>query len=404
MSGNWLPYNKISPNSTNLKTLILNDAFVPPSRMELEAMFTNYCSLCLDKYEQRHMDYFGLNLQIDGSLPALLELHLDNNKITSLSGFENTPNLTHLYLGHNEIPYDFFNQFMPESLTHLHLESNSIKRLLNFTLIMQLEELVLDDNKFERLCSGVKCETKKRKTYDYELESQLDLTGAIKLRKLSIGDNTIRYIDQEAFIDLESLQILNLSGNVLKDLPIDVFGNLTNLQSLALSRNLLKELPDIDDMDNLETLLLDGNQIELINSEAFSNLPKLKTLNIANNGLIKIAGGAFDALTSLNELDLSGNKLIMLPSNWITGISLNRLHLDRNLFTEIESMSLANVTTIEYLSIAGNPLVTLSTRALMELPEMAVINIRRSGSVNATGGEDCSCQNMICPEMKFKVS
>ncbi|XP_063991889.1 chaoptin-like [Diachasmimorpha longicaudata] len=367
LARNLLPYTKLTQTFPKLKTLILDAAITGLSQKDVQQSFTNDYSPCPLELP---LSDAGLHLELSANLPELEQLHLRNNGIISIAGLQNSPNLTHLYLGTNRISRELIEAFKHPTLKHLHLENNSIESF-NSPVMHQLKVLVLDHNNIYRLCSG-DCSPKHVAS---KYEPMVNLSGAGRLQSLSVANNVLMDIDEDAFVSLKSLHFLNLSGNFLETIGSGLFTNLTKLKSLALSDNGLTEIPDVNDLKKLEVLLLNGNHVKVISKTSFTNLPKLKTLSFANNDLSQIDAGSFDALTSLNELDLSGNKLLTLPENWISGILPQRLHLNNNLFTEIENMSLNNESCTEYLSIAGNPMVKLATKELLKLSRTLVINI-----------------------------
>jgi len=87
------------------------------------------------------------------SLPALRHLSLQNNRLETWEAvfFQNLAGLTHLYLGHNNLPDlpDEFSQLT--SLVEVDLVRNAITRIKPLPDLRKLEELWMNDNKIDDL-------------------------------------------------------------------------------------------------------------------------------------------------------------------------------------------------------------------------------------------------------------
>ncbi|MBM3191361.1 MAG: leucine-rich repeat domain-containing protein [Chlamydiae bacterium] len=131
------------------------------------------------------------------------------------------------------------------NLTHLYLEHNRIETFTPgvFTELQALSRLHLHYNKIQTLPS--------------------DIFTLPKLRRLSLGNNQIETISQEAFAGLQTLAGLGLDNNRLKRLPPGVFTGLTKLHTLNLNCNPLEALPPelFKDLTRLETISLRGTTL-----------------------------------------------------------------------------------------------------------------------------------------------
>ena len=100
--------------------------------------------------------WLGKNKIADMSLPplpALRHLSLQNNRLESWNAtfFQNLAGLTHLYLGHNNLP-DLPEEFtLLINLVEVDLVRNAITKIKPMPELQKLEELWLNDNKIEDL-------------------------------------------------------------------------------------------------------------------------------------------------------------------------------------------------------------------------------------------------------------
>jgi Leucine-rich repeat (LRR) protein len=149
----------------------------------------------------------------------------------------------------------------------------------------------------------------------------------VNLHKLDLSYNCIKGIP-DTIVDLKNLCYLNLSNNFLKELP-DALCNLPNLELLDVDENLLKYMPNLpsnliyfsaagnglfdvpqnfDELIHLEQVYLTNNK--LVSLPSLHALKKLTVLNLCNNSLFELPVLA----PALNELDVSNNQLKALPS------------------------------------------------------------------------------------------
>ncbi|KAI3512683.1 hypothetical protein L1887_20001 [Cichorium endivia] len=140
-----------------------------------------------------------------------------------------------------------------------------------------------------------------------------------ELRSLNLSndflDKEIIKTGLERLSSLKKLEVLDLSLN--DDIDNDILPSLTTLTSLKIldlsytSLNGNFRISDFSALENLEMLDLTGcdfnGAFEIEGSERVSLLKKLKTLNLANNGFNESVITSLNTLSSLTNLDLSGN-------------------------------------------------------------------------------------------------
>lgn len=226
-----------------------------------------------------------------------------------------------------------------------------------------------------------------------------------KLKVLDLEGNSISSISKETFRNLTQLKRLNLQNNKIKILPEKVFQPLENLQFLDLSlngiTNFTKDLLDVN--RNLQTLLLKGNPLievdfpdfnfQLIDLSHCLQLKELKlfskvdTLILENSAVesltsserinqIKAKNGKLKDLQlkhkdSLIELDLQGSRLGLTAKNlseyFCNMWSLERVDLSNNSLEALPQQF--NILTGEVCLMPSLKFLNLSGNLLASFPK-----------------------------------
>lgn len=133
----------------------------------------------------------------------------------------------------------------PEKVYHLNLASKNLYTLpIEFRKYYNLKTLSLRDNKITKIPKVV---------YLFS-----NLVG------LNLNENKITEIDTQLTI-LNNLTDLSLNNNNIKEIPVEVL-NFKNLKYLVLKGNNVRFLRGFKDLKNLETLVIDNNPVEEIDS------------------------------------------------------------------------------------------------------------------------------------------
>lgn len=172
-------------------------------------------------------------------------------------------------------------------------------------------------------------------------------------KNLYVFQNNINTLQQQDFVELSELGMLDLSQNALSEIPDRVFSSLSSLLNLDLS----------------------SNRITQISKDSFTGLVNLERLYLYSNLIQSIHPAAFEGLENLLELKLQGNKIRVLPA-----LRLPRLlHLDLS-YNSIPPLGPEDLQTphLESLKIAGLKLTSLDEELLRSLANLHVLDVSQN--------------------------
>lgn len=298
-----------------------NEIFSIPQKNENKIRFPNLETL---SWKYIKYDIFSSPL-----FPMIKNIYLSDSNLIYVVN-----NITHVF------PY----------LKNIHLENNMIEELIADDF-RNVESLYLDKNPLRNLWFNAEYTNLKILSLSNSLD-RIDITeiNIPSLKTLDLSQNQIAFIHQQMFKNIPFLENLILSKNELLKFP-NLF-HLNNLKRLSLAYNLINEIENINHLNSLKILNLQGNQI--------NNIDKM----------------AFLKLTELEFLDLSKNKLQLLPLGWHDNLSkLKYLNLESNFFANIQDMKLNTLINLRQLYIKNNYIVSIDLNTLQILPQKCTIYV-----------------------------
>ncbi|CAH1246653.1 IGFALS [Branchiostoma lanceolatum] len=256
------------------------------------------------------------------SLSPLTELSLQNNRLASFDVV--LPNtLTKL-----QLQYNLLNTFpnLPSGLTHLDISSNPIDFLKDkqFAKLGTLRTLCLSNIRYFR----------KKGTIDAAILEGLTQLDTLKLASnnltqvpssalqhfpqmsetLDLSYNQITSLHPGDFTNLSNLYILVLKGNNITSISSDALKPLKHLFSIDLSHNPIVYLgPDVFkwQSESMYEVMLKGTKLRLIDGDAFNSSTGVKSLWFENNDMHYLPWNVFNPLTYYGDpqeaLDLESN-------------------------------------------------------------------------------------------------
>lgn len=229
--------------------------------------------------------------------------------------------------------------------------------------------------------------------------STMPLNLPASTHNLYVFQNGINYLQEQDFLGLADLELLDLSQNELSEIPNGVFGSLKSLRNLDLSSNKITRISkdSFSGLVNLERLYIHNNLIQSIHPASFKGLvhllelklqrnqisllpalhlpklllldlsfntipapgpadlqtPHLESLKLAGLGLTTLDEGLLRSLGNLHDLDVSHNQLVGMPPALIAAKGLTRLNLAANPLGPLRREDFKNLVGLQELDLSG---------------------------------------------------
>lgn len=127
---------------------------------------------------------------------------------------------------------------------------------------------------------------------------------------------------------------------------------------------------------SLDSIDLSGNRLTSLADDAFVGLPDLRHLNLKENAFTDYPLAAIANLESLQSLDLSHNKLATLPDGAFVGLEGVRvLLLNGNEITNLAAGTFSDSPVLEYLDLSGNRLTSLEPAVFAGLTSLTYLHL-----------------------------
>ncbi|KAK3100348.1 hypothetical protein FSP39_018535 [Pinctada imbricata] len=262
------------------------------------------------------------------------------NNIQSMA-FEGLPSLEVLDLTYNyleEIPSAILRL---SNLKSLFVGGNSIFTIKNNSFVgMILEKLVLDYNEI------------------YEIEANAFSGLESNLKKLEFHGNYIPNIPSSALRRLKNLTFLKISKNNIQKIDKDAFVGMQSLQMLELDNNAIKfdNQSFVSLSDSLDTLLLRDTRLTYFPANELAPLRRLQTLDLSFNRIGPIMDADVSKL-NLRTLILTNNNISVISPRTFKNLKQPiELDLDNNVISDVSFVMRAQPCSFSYVDLIGNPL------------------------------------------------
>ncbi|CAK7206846.1 Protein nud1 [Sporothrix eucalyptigena] len=210
-------------------------------------------------------------------LQKLVELDLENNRITFATNLDQLVSLATLNLRRNGLAH-----FTPDNygaLPHVRMLNVSDNQLtaLDVRALPALRVLFADRNRLARIRGFSKTprlDSVSMREQMLETSERLDISSlyhAYEIRKLYLSGNLLESFDPP--VDFLNLQLLELANCGLSSLPAKLGRAVPNLRKVNLNFNALTDLTPLSDISRLKKVLVAGNRL----ARAYSVIETLAT-------------------------------------------------------------------------------------------------------------------------------
>lgn len=183
-----------------------------------------------------------------------------------------------------------------------------------------------------------------------------------RLQKISLAVNHLKKIIRGSFDNLPSLEVLYLSSNEISYIEEKAFASMPHLKEVHLDRNHLTDVNGNLFIDSVSVAVVDFrfNNIKKITRTSFEDLTttssRLLTILLNKNQIDNVEEEAFEHLPPVN-LHLEGNRMSQLSPLFHKIQDGSKLYLNGNLLSCIPEDVLDNIrVSYKYLYVKDNPL------------------------------------------------
>lgn len=250
--------------------------------------------------------------------------------------------------------------------------------------------LQMPDNTFHGLHKLKRLKVRSR-NFEWSPTKNLEISmnsfnGLQELQALDLAQNNIKFIQSGMFCSLDNLHSLNLTQNKIKTVAQLGFGQGcgSSLHSLDLSHNEVKSLQEDSELvklRSLQHLYLQHNNITDISSEALNGLVSLRVLNISFNRLQVLPDGIFTNSRELREIYLNDNMLLELARGvfhrleQLIVLNLSNNHLSSN---HIDDGTFVGLIRLIVLNLSNNALTKIDGKTFKDLYFLQILNLRNN--------------------------
>ena len=135
-------------------------------------------------------------------------------------------------------------------------------------------------------------------------------------------------------------------------------------------------IPQLQNKDSLGLLDLSHNKLTVLPEDAFSGLIKLQTLNLSSNNISAINGDTFIGLNLLKTLDMSYNSLQSLPDSAFSALNLlETLNLSSNRLYFVHDNAFSGLQTLLNLDLNDNDISCVSNSTFAGLGNLKAVDL-----------------------------
>merc|ERR1712136_482793 len=215
-----------------------------------------------------------------------------------------------------------------------------------------VKTLVINNNKIETL------KMSQFKKYD-------------QLEKINLKWNSIKNIEIDSTLILESVTSFNIRYNKLSSISADVLKGFPNLQTFAVYHNQIEEFPaDLFEWNRQITrVYLGPNPAKNFNENFLYQLPGVTSISLRNMSLTETPS-FFNTMENLTWVDLSDNHIKVVKNNTFTrNEKLYAVSFENNDIVEVETNAFNGASNLRRAMFSENKIKTLSAVTFNDISE-----------------------------------
>lgn len=243
---------------------------------------------------------------------------------------------------------------------------------------------------------------------DGQLQRILRGKSYLRLHTLDVSGNKIQVLDRELFRRNVRLRSLNLARNEIRDIRGDIFTDLQDLNEIFLSENRIVNFNGgvevFQTLKQLKILDLSSNLIDNIERHMFFGLESLVKLDMSNNKLYILPYQVFEFLPSIEVIDLSRNLLVSFLDGFFRyNHKLKSLLLHNNLIGKIHKSALYELRELHTLDLSYNQLLTVDRNAFDTLDGLKFLKLDHNNIHLLSANVFLSLKQLETLDLSFNV-
>ena len=212
---------------------------------------------------------------------------------------------------------------------------------------------------------------------------------------------------------------LYLNGNQIESIPEGLFDNMTNLTVLYIAGNKITNLPEnvFRNNKNLVELDLASNSIQNLSNKIFEPLKELRILDLSSSGYRSIPEDLLKYNNDIKEIYLYDNELKTIPEKFFENKKyLSDVHLNGNMLTKLPD-SLSGCRRLNKLWAYENRIkeipegfaslkhlcsIDLSNNIISKVPEKFWVQVSANVKAHGTSESKLDVSNNMISEIPFE--
>ena len=179
------------------------------------------------------------------------------------------------------------------------------------------------------------------------------------------------------FKEFRNLTIIRLTKGDLYRFSLYDFPGKKNVLAMDLAENVFSSFPK-NLPTSLESLDMSGNKISKLYENEISYLVSLNTLLLARNSVVDLRPGAFNGLGNLRVLDLNQTRIGSVPRDLFEQLqNLTHLYLGKNKIKILEKLS-NPLVSLRVLDLSDNDCEMVDCPFAESFPSLQILNLERN--------------------------